>query len=68
MKDFKIFKASISDDVLTKWDKEIRSTLIPKIDKELKDDPIGWQTALTQSYAFNMSMRLLEAYHAWLNE
>ena len=68
MKDFQEFRKTIDSATLEKWNQEIRETLISKLDKELNDDPFAWEQAYTQSYAFQTSMRLLEAYHTWLAE
>lgn len=68
MKDFQEFRKTIDEVTLEKWHQEIQEALIPKLDNLFKDDPHAWGQAHTQSHAFQISMRLLEAYHAWLAE
>ncbi len=66
MKDFREFRKTIDDATLEKWHQEIHNALVKKLDTLFKDNPDDWARAYTQSYAFQTSMRLLEAYHAWL--
>lgn len=68
MKDFQEFKKTIDKSVLEKWSAEIHDELIPLVDEKCKDDPYAWNIMYTQSHALRTSMRLLEAYHAWLSE
>lgn len=68
MKEFLEFRKTISEDLLKQWDDEIMSDLIPKLDETYKEDPVSWQTVFSKSYSFQTSIRLLEAYHQWLNK
>lgn len=68
MRDFQEFRRTIDDATLERWHEEIHCALIARLDDQFEDDPEAWSRAYTQSYAFQASMRLLEAYHAWLAE
>lgn len=68
MKDFQEFRKTIDDATLEKWHREIHDALIVKLDEQFRDDPVAWNRSYTQSYAFQTSIRMLDAYHNWLNQ
>ncbi|MCI9484979.1 MAG: hypothetical protein HFH27_11075 [Clostridiaceae bacterium] len=68
MKSFEEFRKSIDQDTLNIWSDEIHK----EVEESLKDikesDPDQYFFAFPQTFSFKVSMRLLEAYHNWLNQ
>lgn len=63
MKDFTDFKDTISQDVLDGWTAEI----MEKVEPQLAGlDSAEQLVRRSRSVNFNLTMRLLEAYHNWL--
>lgn len=68
MKAFKEFQESISQETLDKWSEDIYDELAPKFEDMRKNDPEKYFFAYPQSFSLKVSMKMLEAYHNWLNQ
>lgn len=68
MKDFKEFQKSISQEVLERWSEEVCNELAPKFEAMRESEPEKYFFAYPQSFSLKISMRMLEAYHNWLNQ
>lgn len=68
MKDFEEFQKSISKEVLDRWSEDVYNELAPKFEAMRENDPDRYFFAYPQSFSFKVSMRMLEAYHNWLNQ
>lgn len=67
MKDFQEFRQTIDDATIAKWTKEIQDEIVPIVDDKIKDNEVAASLAYTQMYAQRITMRMLEAYHVWLD-
>lgn len=68
MKSFEEFRRTIDQNTLNVWSEQIHR----EVEESLKDikstDPERYYYAFPQSFSLRVSMRLLEAYHNWLNQ
>lgn len=68
MKDFNAFKESITQETLNQWSEEVYDELASTFEVLRETDPDKYFVSYPQSFALKVSMRMLEAYHNWLNQ
>lgn len=62
MKDFQEFRATITRETVSEWDREIRKSIAEKL-KEIDGDPELVVDIHNSSYTLALHMKFLEAYH-----
>lgn len=67
MKDFEEFRATISMETVSEWDREIRKSIAEKL-KEIDSDSELATDIHNSTYKLELHMKFLEAYHNWLNK
>lgn len=67
-KDFCDFRNSLSQETVAKWDEEIKKQLDKKMGSDYGDNPAEWKFIYEQSFSVQMTMRILETYHNWLQQ
>lgn len=68
MKNFEDFQTTIAHPQLKEWQKEVIETLNEKMNIDDYDDPFEYQVIFDRSYHARMMLKMLEAYHNWLND
>lgn len=68
MKNFDDFRSALGSSEVAQISDEIISSLREKLHREDYDDPVDFNLVLNRSYNVQMTMKLLEKYHKWLND
>lgn len=68
MKDFEDFRKTIDQATLNIWSEQIHNEVEESLKCIKESDPEQYFFAFPQSFSLKVTMRLLEAYHNWLNQ
>lgn len=69
MKDFDDFRKTLNQETIERWGEEVQREVVETVQPQLEQlDPLEQLTIRSNAFNFRVTMRLLEAYHDWLNQ